>query len=308
MEVTNRTQVTEFVFLGLTDDKTLIPFLFILFFILYVMTIIVNICLLVIVQTKSSLQTPMYYFLSCLSLVDVFYCSAITPKMLVDLISKRKAISFEGCALQYFFYASLVATESLLLSNMSYDRFVAICHPLHYTHIMTKKKCQCLVSVDLSIGFFQSLVQTSCSFTLQYCGSNLIEHFYCDVLPVLRLSCSNNFTCDMVTIYIVCILGMGPLMAILLSYLRIVFAVFRIKSALGRKKAFSTCSSHLMCVFIFYGSIFFNYLHPPSNVFTLQDKMASVFYTAVTPILNPLIYSLRNQDVKRAIILSVRNS
>ncbi|XP_069819337.1 olfactory receptor 5AP2-like [Dendropsophus ebraccatus] len=306
MDIPNRTQVTEFVFSGLTDDETLIPLLFTIFFHLYIMTIMANIGLLTAVQTKSSLQTPMYFFLRYLSLVDVFYCSAISPKMLVDLISKRKAISFAGCALQFFFYASLVATESLLLSTMSYDRYVAICYPLRYTSIMTKKKCQHLVSVALGIGFFQSLVQTSCTFTLQFCGSNLIDHFYCDVLPVLKLSCSDNSTCDLVTVCIVSILGIGPLMAILLSYLRIVLAVSHINSTVGRRKAFSTCSSHLMCVSVFYGSIFFTYLRPPSNVFTLQDKVAAVFYTAVTPMLNPLIYSLRNQDVKRIIIQSLR--
>ncbi|XP_075715884.1 olfactory receptor 5AR1-like [Rhinoderma darwinii] len=306
MDATNRTQVTHFLFSGLSDDENLTTFLFILFFHVYIVTTMANIGLLTIVQTTSGLQNPMYYFLSYLSLVDVFYSASITPKMLVDLISKKKTISFEGCAFQFFFYASLVATESLLLSTMSYDRYVAICHPLHYVSIMTKTKCRSLVLLSFFIGLLQSSIQTSCTFTLQFCGSNLIDHFYCDVLPVLKLSCSDDSTCNQVTVYIVCILGIGPLMIILLSYLQIIFSVSRIKSVEGRRKAFNTCSSHLICVFIFYGSIFFTYLRPSSNIFTIQDKVASVFYTAVTPMLNPLIYSLRNQDVRRTIILSVQ--
>ncbi|XP_040275217.1 olfactory receptor 1020-like [Bufo bufo] len=306
MDITNGTQVTRFIFSGLTNDDNLIPFLFILFFPLYIMTIMANVGLLTIVQTTSSLQNPMYFFLSYLSLVDVFYSSSVIPKMLVDLISKKKAISFVGCAFQFFVYCLLVASESLLFSTMSYDRYVAVCHPLHYMTIMTKKKCLCLVSVVLSIGFIQSSVQTGCTFTLKFCGSNLINHFYCDVFPVLKLSCSDNFTCGIITICIVCILGIGPLIVILLSYLLIIFSVSQIKSSSGRSKAFSTCSSHLMCVFIFYGSIFFTYLRSHSRIFTVKDKVASVFYTAVTPMLNPLIYSLRNQDVKHTVITLVR--
>ncbi|XP_075131633.1 olfactory receptor 5J3-like [Leptodactylus fuscus] len=306
MDVTNRTRLTEFMFSGLTDNKNLAPFLFVVFFFLYVMTIMANIGLLTIVQTTSSLQIPMYYLLSYLSVVDVFYCSVITPKLIADLISERKTISFEGCALQFFFYCSLVATESVLLSIMSYDRYVAIRHPLHYMSIMTKKKCLHLVCVALSSGVFQSSVQTICTFTLTFCGSNFIHHFYCDIFPVLQLTCSDNSVCNMITVYIVCIFALGPCLTILLSYLLIVFSVSRIKSANGRRKAFSTCSSHLMCVCIFHGCIFFTYFRSPSRDFTLRDKVASVLYTTLTPMLNPLIYSMRNQDVKRTIIALVQ--
>ncbi|XP_066445815.1 olfactory receptor 5B21-like [Eleutherodactylus coqui] len=302
MDVTNQTAVTEFVFSGLTNNKNLRSFLFILFLHVYIVTVVANVGLVAIVSNTSDLQNPMYYFLSYLSLVDVFYSSTITPKMLMDLKCWKKTISYEGCALQFFFYAALAATESFLLSTMSYDRYVAICHPLHYVSIMTKKKCLCLVLFSFSIGFLQSSIQTSCAFSLQFCGSNLIDHFYCDVLPVLRLSCSNTSTCDMVTVYIVGSLAMGPLMTILVSYTLIIFSVTNMRSKEGRKKAFSTCSSHLMCVFIFYGTVLFTYMRPPSSVFTIRDKVASIFYTAVTPMLNPLIYSLRNQSVRRIII------
>ncbi|KAM3924487.1 olfactory receptor 5AP2-like [Leptodactylus fuscus] len=305
MAVTNQIEVTEFVFSGLTDNENLKSFLFILLLHVYVVTVVANVGLVVIVSTTSGLQNPMYYFLSYLSLVDVFYSSTITPKMLVDLKCLKKTICFEGCALQFFFYAALAATESFLLSTMSYDRYVAICHPLHYVSIMTKKKCLHLVLFSFSVGFIQSSIQTSCTFSLQYCGSNLIDHFYCDAPLVLRLSCSDTSTCDMVTVYTVGILAIGPLMTILVSYTLIIFSITNMISTEGRRKAFSTCSSHLMCVFILYGTVLFTYLCPPSSVFTIRDKVVSVFYTAVTPMLNPLIYSLRNQNVRGILIQSV---
>ncbi|XP_075200255.1 olfactory receptor 5B21-like [Anomaloglossus baeobatrachus] len=295
-----------FIFSGLTDDKNLEMFLFTVFLVIFLVTIFTNLGLVAIVHGSSNLQTPMYYFLSYLSLVDVLYSFTIIPKMLSDLMSLKDSISFEGCALQFFFYAALASIDSLLLSTMSYDRYVAICYPLRYASIMTRKKYLCLVLLSFSIGFIQSTIQTGCAFTLRFCGPNLIDHFYCDAPLVLRLSCSDTSTCNMVTIYIVIAMGMGPLMAILLSYLLITLSISRMKSADSRKKAFSTCSSHLICISIFYGTIFFTYLHPPSHVFTIQDKVASVFYTAVTPMLNPIIYSLRNQDVKRTIIASAQ--
>ncbi|XP_073403103.1 olfactory receptor 5B12-like [Dendrobates tinctorius] len=306
VHISNNTQVAVFIFSGLTDHKILQHFLFALFIGIYLVTIIANLGLVAIVHRSSNLQKPMYYFLTYLSLVDIFYSSTITPKMLSDLMSLKKTISFAGCALQFFFYAALASIDSLLLSTMSYDRYVAICHPLHYVSIMTKKKCLSLVLLSFSIGFLQSSVQTGCAFTLRFCGSNLIDHFYCDAPLVLRLSCSDTSTCEMVTIYIVSAMGMGPLVTILLSYLLITFSISCMQSAESRKKAFSTCSSHLICISIFYGTIFFTYLHPPSHVFSIQDKVASVFYTTVTPMLNPIIYSLRNQDVKRSIVASVQ--
>ncbi|XP_075715891.1 olfactory receptor 5B21-like [Rhinoderma darwinii] len=307
MAVTNQTKVTEFVFSGLTDNEKLKSFLFILFLHIYIVTIVANLGLVAIVRNTSNLQNPMYYFLSYLSLVDIFYSSTITPKMLLDLKCMKKTISFVGCALQFFFYAALGSIETLLLSTMSYDRYVAICHPLHYVSIMTKKKCRSLVILSFSIGFLQSSVQTSCTFSLEFCGSNLIDHFYCDVPPVLKLSCSDTTVCDLVTVYIVGALAMGSLMTILVSYTLIIFSITNMNSKEGRRKAFSTCSSHLMCVFLFYGTVLFTYMHPPSNVFTRRDKVASVIYTAVTPMMNPLIYSLRNQSVKGIIIQTIHS-
>ncbi|KAM5171692.1 olfactory receptor 5B21-like [Mantella aurantiaca] len=298
----NNTQVAVFEFSGLTDNDKLIPFLFALFLMVYLVTILANVGLIVLVFVASNLQTPMYYFLSYLSAVDLFYSTAVSPKMLSDLTSIRKTITFNGCALQFFFFAALAVTEVLLLSSMSYDRYAAICHPLHYVSIMTKSKCLSLVALSFSIGFFQSVVQTSCLFSLQYCGPNLIDHFYCDIPPVIRLSCSKTLLCNTFTILFVGIYCFFSLSAILVTYALIFKTILRIKSSEGRQKAFSTCSSHLMCASIFFVAVFFTYLRSPSSALDKRDKVASVFYTVMTPMLNPLIYSLRNQEVKRAIM------
>ncbi|XP_075061689.1 olfactory receptor 5AP2-like [Mixophyes fleayi] len=307
MDVINKTQVTVFVFSGLTDNEELAPFLFILFLHVYMVTVVGNIGMMAVVHNTSNLHTPMYFFLSYLSLVDLLYSSVITPKMLSDFISITKTISFDGCALQFYFFSALACTEIFLLSNMSYDRYVAICHPLHYVSIMTKKNCCHLVVLAFSIGFIQSSMQTSCIFTLQFCGSNLIDHFYCDMPPLVKLSCSDTLTCDMVTVFIIGSCCICTLTTILISYTLIISSILLMKSAKSRQKAFSTCSSHLMCVTMFYVSVFFTYIRSPSNVFEKQDKIAAVVYSVVTPMLNPLIYSLRNQEVKRAIIQVMHN-
>ncbi|KAM5171700.1 uncharacterized protein ACMZJ9_004434 [Mantella aurantiaca] len=305
MDNQNRTQVAIFEFSGLTDDEKLVPFLFIFFFVVYMVTIVGIVGMVVVVCVFSGLHTPMYYFLSSLSLVDVWYSSVITPNMLSHFLSREKTISFLGCALQFYFFCSLVSSETLLLSSMSYDRYVAICHPLHYTLIMTKQKCFILVFYSTFLSFLQSVVQTSCVFSLSFCGSNFIDHFYCDIPPLLKLSCSNTSQCNVVTGVLVAIFGMYMLMTIFLSYTFIFISIFRMKSTNGRQKAFSTCSSHIICVSIFLTTVFFVYLRPHSGAFNQQDKVASVFYTIMTPMLNPLIYSLRNQEVKQTIVQAI---
>ncbi|XP_073480385.1 olfactory receptor 5M5-like [Aquarana catesbeiana] len=302
----NRTQVTMFELTGLTDNKRLIPFLFILFLIIYMVTLIGNVGMMGLVRAFSSLHTPMYYFLSNLSLVDLVYSSTITPKMLADLISLQKSISFIGCVLQIYFYAALASIEVLLLSNMSYDRYVAICHPLHYASVMTKDKCFSLVLLPSCVGLLQSLAQTSCVFSLQYCRSNLIDHFYCEIPPLLKLSCSDTLFCEALTLFFVSTLGLYSFITVLVSYTLIVSSILRMKSAEGRQKAFSTCSSHLMCVSIFFTTVFFIYLRPDTRVLEKKDKVASVIYSVVTPMLNPIIYSLRNQEVKKVTIKAMQ--
>ncbi|KAG9466133.1 hypothetical protein GDO78_017162 [Eleutherodactylus coqui] len=215
----NQTQVMVFVLSGLTDEERLIPFLFLIFLLAYILSVIGNAGMILIVEKTAKLQTPMYFFLSYLSLVDLFYSTIITPRMLSDLISLRRVISFNGCAIQFFFFAALAGTEIFILSNMSYDRYVAICHPLHYTSIMTKRKCFCLVLLAFFIGFLQSSLQTNCVFRLQFCQSNLIDHFYCDVLPLFKLSCSDTKYCALVTMYSVGVCTIASLIPILISYM-----------------------------------------------------------------------------------------
>ncbi|KAM9312349.1 olfactory receptor 5AP2-like [Gastrophryne carolinensis] len=302
----NRTHVSIFELTGLTDDKKLIPFLFVFFSVAYATTIIGNVGMMVLIHVAPSLRTPMYYFLNYLSLVDLIYSSTIAPKIIFDLISVKKSISFIGCAFQVYFYAALAGVEVMLLSSMSYDRYAAICHPLHYGSIMTKKKCVVLVLLSFSVGFIQSAVQTGCLFSLEYCGPNLLDHFYCEIPPVLKLSCSETHRCDIVTFIFVGTLGMCSLGAILASYTFIMSTIMKMKSVEGRVKAFSTCSSHLICSSIYFLTIFFIYLRPDTRALNKQDKVASVFYSVVTPMLNPLIYSLRNQEVKRNILQTIK--
>ncbi|KAM3924486.1 olfactory receptor 8D1-like [Leptodactylus fuscus] len=304
MVITNKTHVAFFSLSGITDEVTLVPILFMFFLKVYLVTLVGNIGMVVLVLKTPKLHTPMYFFLSFLSVVDLIYSSIVTPKMLSDLVSMKKTISFTGCNIQLFFFVAIAATEAFLLSNMSYDRYVAICHPLHYISIMTKNKCWCLVLFSFTVGFLFSLAQTSCVFSLDFCGSNLIAHFYCDIPPLLKLSCSDTFTCDVVTTSIISLGSIGSLLTILVSYTFIVSTILHMKSAEGRRKAFSTCSAHLTSVSILYGSVFFVYLRSPTSNFGKQDKVASVFYTVIIPMLNPLIYSIRNQEVKKVLLMA----
>lgn len=306
MGIKNETQVTIFEFSGLTDNEKLVPFLFMLFFLVYMVTLMGNVGMIALVCLSSNLQTPMYYFLGSLAFVDLLYSSVITPNTLSHFLSSKKSISFLECAVQLYLFCALAGSEAILLSTMSYDRYVAICHPLHYNSIMTKKKCFGLVLYSSSISFLQSFAQTGCVFSLSFCGSNLIDHFYCDIPPLLKLSCSNTLQCDMVTGILVAVWGIYTLSTIVLSYSYIISSILKMTSSTGRQKAFSTCSSHIICVSTFLTAVFFTYLHPHYGAFEIQDKVASVFYTAVTPMLNPLIYSLRNQEVKQVIVQALR--
>ncbi|XP_063785571.1 olfactory receptor 5AP2-like [Pseudophryne corroboree] len=296
-----------FVFTGLTDNGKLAPFLFILFLHIYTGTILANIGMMAIIYSSTTLHTPMYFFLSYLSLIDIFYSSVVTPKMMHDLISASKTISLTGCALQFYFFAALGCIEGLLLVIMAYDRYAAICHPLHYVSIMTKNKCLSLVSLVTSMGFLQSVVHTSCVFSLKFCRSNLIDHIYCHSPSLIRLSCSDTYYCDMMTVFIVGSSVICCLIIILVSYILIIHSILQIKSAEGQRKAFSTCSSHLTCICLFFGAILSTYLRSSSSTFEKLDKVASVLYSMVTPMMNPLIYSLRNQVVIRIIMRAVHN-
>ncbi|XP_068129301.1 olfactory receptor 5B12-like [Hyperolius riggenbachi] len=302
MDLGNSTQVTMFELSELTDDDTISLFLFIVFLLVYLVTILGNVGLMIIVRVAPNLHTPMYLFLSYLALVDLLYSSSVTPKMLTDLISPKKTIAFYECATQVFFFVAFSAAEVPLMSSMSYDRYVAVCHPLHYVSIMTTSKSLLLANLSIFSEFLMSLAQTICVFSLQYCGSILINNFYCDVSRLIQLSCSETMHCNMLIVLLIGACGLFSLLIILTSYTLIFVTIIRIKTSGGRQKSFSTCSSHLMCVTILYVTVFCNFLHSPSGTVEKQDNVTSVFYAVVIPMLNPLIYSLKNQEVKRAMM------
>ncbi|XP_044276800.1 olfactory receptor 1020-like isoform X2 [Varanus komodoensis] len=294
------TLVTEFVFLGLASKTELKLPLFVLFLIVYTVTMAGNLGVVFLIGIDAQLHTPMFFFLCNLAFVDAAYSSAVTPKMLVDILAEKKSIGFFGCATQMFFCVICGSTECLLLAVMAYDRYVAICNPLHYSAVMSGKLCAWLVAGSYVLSIWYSVLYIGCIFTLSFCGPNVINHFYCDIPPLLELSCSDihtNVTVIRAQVSINCV---STTMAILISYTCILATILKIRSTESKCKAFSTCSSHLMAVSLFYGTIFYMYLRPNSNYTLEQDKVASLFYTVVIPMLNPLIYSLRNKDMRRA--------
>ncbi|XP_077175176.1 olfactory receptor 5AR1-like [Paroedura picta] len=297
----NTSSVTDFILLGITNQPELRIPLFILFLLIYAVTLVGNLGLIILIKRDSRLHTPMYFFLCSLAFVDVSYSSAITPKILVDLLTESKSIGYFGCAIQLFICIVCGSTECLLLAVMAYDRYVAVCNPLHYTTIMSGKLCVCLVASSYVLSILYSSLHTVFTFILSFCGPNVINHYYCDIPPLLQLSCSDTLINETVIFVQVSINSVGTTMVILISYVCILVTVLKIRSAESRCKAFSTCTSHLTVVSLFYGTIFFMYLRPSSKYSLEQDKVASLFYTVVIPMLNPLIYSLRNKDVKEAL-------
>nr|XP_048286539.1 olfactory receptor 5B12-like [Myodes glareolus] len=296
----NSTEVTEFILAGLTDDPELQIPLFIVFLLIYLCTVLGNVGMTGLILLDPHLHTPMYLFLSHLSLVDFGYSSAVTPKVMAGLISTDKIISHNACGIQIFFFGGFITTENFLLAAMAYDRYAAVCKPLHYTTIMTANTCACLTISSYVCGFLNSSIHTGNIFRLSFCKSNVIEHFFCDAPPLLALSCSDTSVSEMVIFFVVGFNVLFCIMVILFSYLFIFITILRMRSSEGRQKAFSTCASHLTAVSIFYGTIIFMYLQPSSSHTMGTDKVTSVFYTMVIPILNPLVYSLRNKEIKSA--------
>ncbi|XP_053223047.1 olfactory receptor 1019-like [Podarcis raffonei] len=296
----NESTVTEFILAGFMVHPDLQVPLFFLFLIIYVATIIGNLGIIIVTSVDTQLQTPMYFFLRNLSIIDIGYSTAIAPKLLTTFLAEKTTISFKGCTVQFFFFAIFITTEGCLLAVMAYDRFTAICNPLLYFAIMSQKHCTILVVLAYACGLTSSILQTSFIFTLSFCSSNIINHFFCDVPPILKLSCSDTHVTHTVHFIISTIIGLTTFLIVLVSYIAILFAILRISSAQGRYKAFSTCASHLTTVTIFFGTIIFMYIRPGSTFSIDQDKAVSVFYSLVISFLNPLIYSLRNKDVKDA--------
>ncbi|XP_047630518.1 olfactory receptor-like protein OLF2 [Phacochoerus africanus] len=300
MEAENCTRFTEFTFLGLSGRQDVQQGLFVLFLLVYGITVVANLGMSLLIQMDPRLHTPMYYFLSNLSFCDVCYSSSVSPKMLADFLSQQKRIPYNLCAVQMYLFGTFADVECLMLAVMAYDRYVAICNPLLYTVAMSRRVCTQLVATAYIVGLVDSAIHTCCTFRLSFCNSNIIEHFFCDIPPLLALSCSDTSINEILMFtFIGCVVGCS-IITVLLSYSYILTTILRMNSAEGRRKAFSTCASHLTAVAVFHGTLLFMYFRPSSSYSMDTDKIASVFYTVVIPMLNPLIYSLRNKDVKDA--------
>ncbi|XP_011377765.1 olfactory receptor 5A2 [Pteropus medius] len=296
----NNTIVTKFTLLGFSDHPQMKIFLFVLFLGIYLLTLAWNLSLIALIRMDSHLHTPMYFFLSNLSFLDTCYVSSTAPKMLWDIITGQKTISFVGCATQYFVFCGMGLTECFLLAAMAYDRYAAICNPLLYMALMSHTLCLKMVAGAYVGGFLSSFIETYSVYQHDFCGPNVINHFFCDLPPILVLSCSDTFTSQVVNFIVGVVVGVLSILVILISYSYIVAAVLKISSAKGRTKAFSTCVSHLSAVTLFYGSGFFMYMRPSSSYSLNQDKVVSVFYALLIPMMNPIIYSLRNKEIKKA--------
>ncbi|XP_006894067.1 PREDICTED: olfactory receptor 5V1-like [Elephantulus edwardii] len=302
MDVYNLTTVTEFILIGLSDLPEVRYPLFVVFAVIYQVTLLGNGAILLAIATEKKLGTPMYYFLANLSLLDIFCPSTTVPKMLKNLLSEKQSISFVGCVLQLFFLVALVGTEVFLLSVMAYDRYVAICFPLRYTLIMTKGCCVQLIAITWVAGFLNSLLHTVSTFRLSFCKSNRVNQYYCDIPPVVALSCSSTYVAEMLVLVVGGVLGISAFLITGVSYIYIIATILKIRSAEGKRKAFSTCASHLLVVFLFYGTTIFTYIRPFSSHHSpARDRLISMLYGVITPMLNPIIYSLRNTEVKGAL-------
>ncbi|KAL6035042.1 hypothetical protein STEG23_037462 [Scotinomys teguina] len=296
----NDSFVTEFVLAGLTDRPELQLPLFYLFLMIYVVTVVGNFGLITLIGLNPHLHTPMYYFLFNLSFIDLCYSSVFSPKMLMNFVSEKNAISYVGCMTQLFLFLFFVISECYMLTSMAYDRYVAICNPLLYKVKMSPQVCSMISIAAYGMGFAGSSAHTGCMLRLTFCSANVINHYLCDILPLLQLSCTSTYVNEVVVLIVVGINITVPSFTILISYIFILANILNIKSTQGRSKAFSTCSSHIMAISLFFGSAAFMYLKYSSGSME-QGKISSVFYTNVVPMLNPLIYSLRNKDVKVAL-------
>ncbi|XP_046500791.1 olfactory receptor 5T3-like [Equus quagga] len=300
IQMKNVTEVTMFVLMGFTDDFEVQVFLFLLFLAIYIFTLIGNLGLVVLVIMNSRLHNPMYYFLSVLSFLDACHSSVVTPKMLVNFLSEKKDVSFLGCAAQMFLFVTFGTAECFLLAAMAYDRYVAIYNPLLYSAIMSTRVFVPLIIISYVGGILNASVHTGATFSLSFCASNEIRHVFCDIPPLLAISCSDTHTNQFLLFYFVGIIEIVTILIVLISYTFILVAILKIHSAEGRQKVFSTCGSHLTGVSIFHGTILFTYVRPSSSYSLDHDMIVSTFYTIVIPMLNPIIYSLRNKDVKGA--------
>ncbi|XP_001373366.3 olfactory receptor 5L1-like [Monodelphis domestica] len=299
-EKENCTSVTEFMLLGFSDHPELHVFLFLIFLVIYTITVWGNLGMIILIKISPRLHTPMYFFLSHLSFVDLCYSTIIVPKTLVNILTENQVISFLSCIIQFYLFSTCVITEVILLAVMAYDRFVAICNPLLYMIAMSQKFCVQLVCGSYICGTVCSLIHTCSALKISSYRSNIINHFFCDLPPLLSLSCSDVSINELLLFIVASFNEIGTIMIILTSYIFILITILRIPSSEGRRKAFSTCASHFTAIVVFHGTILFIYCRPGSGNTLDSDKVATIFYTVVIPMLNPLIYSLRNKDVKDA--------
>ncbi|XP_020840372.2 olfactory receptor 8D1-like [Phascolarctos cinereus] len=301
MDTGNYSMVTDFILMGLTDEPELQLPLFLLFLQIYIISMMGNASLLLLIRISSQLHTPMYYFLSNLSFIDLCFSSVITPKMLVSFVSEKNIISYSGCLIQFFFFCAFCIADCFMLTAMAYDRYLAICSPLTYNSAMSQNICFLLVVGVYTMGLFGAITHTSGLARLSFCGNNVISHYFCDIPPLLKLSCSSTYINELLVMLLVVINSLVTILPILISYAFILSSILKMHSAKGRSKAFSTCGSHLASVVVLYGSIIFMYCQPASTSNITEQKVSSVIYTTIIPMLNPWIYSLRNKDVKDAL-------
>ncbi|XP_018408133.1 PREDICTED: olfactory receptor 5V1-like, partial [Nanorana parkeri] len=298
----NQTTITEFILAGFSETPNLNIFLSISFILVYVVTMLGNMLIILAYKISPNLHTPMYFLLANFSFLEICYVSDTCPKLLSNSLSEDKSISFYGCIAQMYCGLLFAGTEFYILATMAYDRYSAICRPLLYNMIMNKISCIQLIAASWAIGATNAVIHTALTFSLPFCRSNKINHFYCDIPPLLKLACTNTRVNELAVFVISGGVIFGSFILIMISYTKIISAVLQIKSVPGRKKAFSTCTSHLMAVTMFYGSIFFVYFKPKSKYDAEQDRVVSVIYTTIAPLLNPFIYSIRNNTMKGALI------
>uniref|UniRef100_A0A674JBP9 Olfactory receptor n=1 Tax=Terrapene triunguis TaxID=2587831 RepID=A0A674JBP9_9SAUR len=297
----NETYITQFILLGFGNHAELQPLLFLLFLVIYIVTMAGNILIIALVVTDQHLHTPMYFFLGNLSCLETSFTSTILPRVLDSLLTGDRNISVTGCITQFYFLGLYVGVECYLLALMSYDRYLAICKPLHYPGLMNGRICQQLAAVSWMSGFMIITIVTCLMSQLHFCGPNEINHFLCDFTPVIKLSCSDTSLIILVTFIFSSIYTLPLFLLTLASYICIISTILRIPSTTGRRKAFSTCSSHLIVVTIYYGTLIIVYMFPVTDTLRDLNKVFSLFYTVLTPLANPLIYSLRNKEVKAAL-------
>ncbi|KAM9311856.1 olfactory receptor 5AR1-like [Gastrophryne carolinensis] len=301
MTPSNSTFVKEFVLSGLSSDPKLQLPLFLFFLSAYMVTLLGNFMIILVVRTTPALQTPMYLFLVNLSFLDIFYSSSISPMAMDNIISVSKTITIAGCGTQMFLFIALASSEAMLLAVMAYDRYIAICRPLYYTSIMNQSVCFWVFFSLSTVGCANSLIHTCCAFMLPLCQPYVIHHFFCDINPILKLACKDTFLNEVFLFVVAGSIEVGSFLCIMISYIYILLAICRTSSSRGGRKALSTCASHFCCVSLFYFPVFFEYLRPKSAYVMDQDWVVSVFYTVIIPMINPIIYTLRNQDVKQAL-------